>query len=616
MTTTIDENNNNNNNDDKENINTRTQTGDQEPTEDEQEERPSQPSTDNHQPKKIETTPTNNETEPSASTSKSDPTLIKLIGNNVPSIPLEVLKRNPHSKDPSPSAPKWIWAPIDHPARKDGLKLNHWVRTDDQEVYRFAKYDTTSNVFSYTTEEYYHLLRDDDWTKAETDYLFNLLNTYDLRFPVVHDRYEFVGSHERTLDDLKARYYSICQKLIPHRPSTSSTSTHLDDPNKKQLIQSYHFDKQREVERKKHVKSLLNRTPAQLQQEEFIYIETRRLEQNLLKRIRNRDEVMKIIGGFQHHILNEMKFWPIVEPSPTTLQLSRLAISNSINNNLNSANNPSGFTHPPESTSRSAHLNQLDKRNARREDTTMDDLPINASSGGLVGDNQEMNGERPKGIDPQEQIEHDTKHCIYRLDSNSLTGSTTGSGGHHRTVCLRSARIPLPKTAAAQTRISTVWSELNIPNLLSYLPKPLIMPTRKNVESYERLIQATNQLIDLKRLIDRVDNDLKVHRKKKDSLLATLSTSSTHPTSPAKIELDNPPARPPQPNPAIESNPEDPSLLGPDPPKTTTNKKRSASVCSSSSSCSSTVGSTTHHQQHQQHPKSGSQSSRKKIRKN
>jgi len=115
-------------------------------------------------------------------------TLTELIGNNVPTIPLQVLKRNPRSnKNPPPASPKWVWAPFQNPARKDGLQLKHWKRTDDQEVYRFAKYNTTSNVFSYSTEEYYHLLRDDDWTKAETDYLFNLINTYDLRFPVVHD---------------------------------------------------------------------------------------------------------------------------------------------------------------------------------------------------------------------------------------------------------------------------------------------------------------------------------------------------------------------------------------------------------------------------------------------
>ncbi|PLW05316.1 hypothetical protein PCASD_24541 [Puccinia coronata f. sp. avenae] len=569
-------------------------------------------------------------------------TLAELIGNNVPSIPLQVLKTNPRSSKSSSAAARWTYAPINNPARRDGLQLKHWKRSDDQEVYRFAKYNTTSNQFSYTTEEYYHLLRDDDWTKAETDYLFDLLNTYDLRFPVVHDRYEYVGSHERTLDDLKARYYSICQKLIPHRPNLSSSSlssssssiattttttttaaaAHLDDPHKKQFIQSYHFDKQREMERKKHVKSLMNRTPAQLQEEEFIYIETRRLEQNLLKRIKNRDELMKLIGGFHHHMLNEMKFWPIVEPSPTTLQLSRLAISNSMNSNLNSAGHSSGL--PPDTANRSnSHLHPLEKRNnARRDETMMDEAAISASAG-AGGDEQEV----AKARDPQGQMESDKKHCIYRLHSYHAGGSTSGSSAtHYRTVGLRSTRITLPKTVAASTRLSTVMSELEIPSLLNYLPKPLVMPSRENVESYERLIQATNELADLRRHADRVDSDLKAHRKKKDTLLAALATppaplpySSTEepsllpgPANTASVMNDPPLA--PELNSQAESNQQDPTQPGLDLPKSTSNKKRAASECSSSSSSESTIASSTHHNQHSV-PKPGSQTSRKKIRK-
>ena len=60
-------------------------------------------------------------------------TLAELIGNNVPSIPLEVLKTNPRSSKSSSPVASWICAPIDNPARKDALKLKHWKRSDDQE---------------------------------------------------------------------------------------------------------------------------------------------------------------------------------------------------------------------------------------------------------------------------------------------------------------------------------------------------------------------------------------------------------------------------------------------------------------------------------------------------
>ena len=44
------------------------------------------------------------------------------------------------------------------------------------------------------------MLEDPSWTKEETDYLFNLVREYDGRFYVVHDRYEYPGGIERTLE--------------------------------------------------------------------------------------------------------------------------------------------------------------------------------------------------------------------------------------------------------------------------------------------------------------------------------------------------------------------------------------------------------------------------------
>jgi hypothetical protein len=44
----------------------------------------------------------------------------------------------------------------------------------------------------YNDEEYESLLQfDAEWSKAETDYLFDLLARFDLRFMVVHDRWQY-----------------------------------------------------------------------------------------------------------------------------------------------------------------------------------------------------------------------------------------------------------------------------------------------------------------------------------------------------------------------------------------------------------------------------------------
>jgi hypothetical protein len=44
-----------------------------------------------------------------------------------------------------------------------------------------------------------HVIIDSDWSKDETDYLFDMCKRFDLRFIVIADRYSFEGK-ERTLE--------------------------------------------------------------------------------------------------------------------------------------------------------------------------------------------------------------------------------------------------------------------------------------------------------------------------------------------------------------------------------------------------------------------------------
>lgn len=152
---------------------------------------------------------------------------------------------------------------------------------------------------------------DDDWSREETDYLFDMLRTYDMRFLVVHDRWDFPNSN-RSIEDLKERYYSVCRHLIRIRPTS-------DENTRTSLLNAYAFDQSelirtvfgfvslliiitiviqdREKARKQYLKSLANRTPEQIAEEEFLYVESRRLEQNYNKIAREREELLRLVGG-------------------------------------------------------------------------------------------------------------------------------------------------------------------------------------------------------------------------------------------------------------------------------------------------------------------------------
>lgn len=207
------------------------------------------------------------------------------------------------------------------------MALDNTTTGASSNEYSFAKYNTTTNVYSYSSDEYLSHLRDEsgNWSREETDYLFNLCHEYDLRWFVIKDRWDFdnpereggssiteevkpasnvahtngstapgnnvnsepamkvedaasasntpaqdsgtadkasastpVGpfaaaatqsapteptqqaetqtKRERTIEEMKDRYYSVCRKLIRARPAS-------DENAKQALLQSYAFDK-------------------------------------------------------------------------------------------------------------------------------------------------------------------------------------------------------------------------------------------------------------------------------------------------------------------------------------------------------------------------------------
>mmetsp|Transcript_26226 Transcript_26226/g.67449 ORF Transcript_26226/g.67449 Transcript_26226/m.67449 type:complete len:327 (-) Transcript_26226:546-1526(-) len=120
----------------------------------------------------------------------------------------------------------WQWQEFANQARTDGLKLSHWVkcfkdasgrmRPAYEGDYPFVKFDKKAELIIYTDEEYNNLLAamDPRWSRAETDYLMDLCVQFDLRFNVIADRYQFQGGPRRSMEDMKARYYSLARALL------------------------------------------------------------------------------------------------------------------------------------------------------------------------------------------------------------------------------------------------------------------------------------------------------------------------------------------------------------------------------------------------------------------
>lgn len=84
--------------------------------------------------------------------------------------------------------------------------------------------------------------------------------------------------------------------------------------------------------------------------------------------------------------------------------------------------------------------------------------------------------------------------------------------------------MPTPKASAA-IRITELLVELGLN------PQRLTMPTRANLEAFDGVLQAAGALVDMKRQMDRVDQELRTLRAQREGFVPPIdhvTVSSEH----------------------------------------------------------------------------------------
>lgn len=394
---------------------------------------------------------------------------------------------------------KWLWTPFRNPARSDtpsessvdgasssgrGLILHHWKPLDPQADdasgdaddaaldSAWAAFNTSSHVLRYTNDEYTQHLQDERWTREETDYLLEMCDTYDLRFIVIADRYEWPGS-ERSIEDIKARYYTICRRLLRERVSS-------DDVESRQWqLQAFAYDAQQETERKLAVQKLFSRTPEQLAEEEALFVESRRLEQNEARFTRERHDLLRLLGG-----------WEGVAPSSASTAAAVGA----------------GLVWPPGQASADDDAKKAKKRRT---------------------DAGTASGAKGAKSDAKQQL-FDAQHFLTRFATSgphvlrtpypslvgtpsilppvapaSAAGTKAESQAHHGAY-LRSTRM-LSVRATQQASMLQALAELDPP-----IGPRLVFPTAVNIEKWETLLGAVAGSLDMKKHLERAEAEYQI----------------------------------------------------------------------------------------------------------
>lgn len=331
-----------------------------------------------------------------------------------------------------------------------------------EELYPFAKFDVKPNVPVYDDVEYATAMEDPDWSREETDYLYELCREYDLRWVIITDRYSFPNGKARSMEDLKARYYHSYRNLLAHRTPVS-TMTHAEQT----LYNSLNFDKDKETHRKKLAAVLLDRTPEEIAEEEYLISELKRIIASKDRMLEERNEIFARLEA-PNHVGSIAAY----QGSAGLAQLAQMMLNNDKNKKRKSI--AAGMGTP---TSESAPASSMAARDKKA----------------VVAPNTPT---------------------LKRLSSEDET--RLGISHHEKLsqgVSVRSSKIGTVK-GSHQQKLYAMMTELQIPQTLT-------MPTAKTVARMDQLIAACVNLIDVRKALDKVEQEVRVERARLKALEET-----------------------------------------------------------------------------------------------
>lgn len=412
-------------------------------------------------------------------------------------------------------------APFTNAARSDGLVLHHWQRQQDpihvpapdasemetgekkesderpkprEQEYSFAKYNVKARVpRRYTDEEYTQRLKSDDWSRQETDYLMDLVEEYDLRWVVIADRYDYqadqVDAEEnaaalvpakrrRTMEEMKARYYSVAATMlaIEHPPSEMSETEF--DLHEKMLK----FDADRERSRKELAALQLNRTADEVREEGILLEELKRItanEQNFItdrRELYSRLEVPVSVGNTTVYQSSQ----GLSQLLQTLLQADKSKKRRSLLGPDGSIASPAGALGPGGQSIASG----VDTPSAYPAGAASQKKSAAAAAAAREAQ------QAIKQLTPAEEAKYGVQHHD-RVNPSVQFRSD------------RAHKLTQAKSNVQTQKLASALAELEVP------PR-LVMPTERVCKEFEKLIQGVNTLLEARKVAEKVESEIRV----------------------------------------------------------------------------------------------------------
>ena len=493
-----------------------------------------------------------------------------LQGDHAPPIPLNQIKykSKPAYMNKAFKPRHYELRPFQNGARDDGLWLKHWKvkhpkseakivkgpqshaiaaetksgedthmkdsgSTDGEEdvlgrsqdvVYRFddefpmEKFNIHVDIPTYTDDEYELLLKSEDWTKQETDYLMELCGDYDLRWFVVADRYDrtkiplpphiqsietdgdlmdvdsthaSTPYHDRSLEELKARYYFVSHKMFERRIPPKEMNPH--EYTNWDLAKKYDYATERN--RKKLAEALFAREENEAMEEQLLLAELKKILKDEDDWLVSRNDLL----GRIDFSLTERRRLP--DDETHAFERSSIGLSQTLQHLLQkeralkqgTRRAIDGSIAPQSSTGggatweKGSHPNQYTRRNTQQ---SMDDVVQTPTAGPQKKGS--MAAPQPvRQLTPAEEAKYGVTHHFERI-----TSGVTFRGE-------KANRATVAKSQAQTQKIQGALAHLNV-------PLRLVMPTEKVVRTFESLVGEINLLLDVRKHAEKMSSEIQI----------------------------------------------------------------------------------------------------------
>ncbi len=439
-------------------------------------------------------------------------------------------KRRLASRKP---AAAWELREFRNSARDDAsLILRHWRRkdakpepdtattttTDEQgaaaaaapadgvEDSAFAKYNVRVTVPEYSDDQYLQNLQSEDWTREETDYLIGLAREFDLRWPLIWDRYEWnppamngeAGTdgdeskavvptvRARALEDIKARYYEVAAKIM----AVNKPVQYMTQPEYALHELMTHYNPQQEKARKEFATNSLSRSREEAREEESLLMEIKRI---LARSEKFNEERRELYNRLDYpHAETDISTFKSSAGLQTLLQNLMSVDKTKKRKSIMGAEGVS----PAQGTPQAAAQESASKKEAAAVAAAN-----NRESSGPVSTPTTAGKKTPQQPHERRKLS-DLEEAIYGVSHHDRLGS----GPTFRTEKIN--KLFSHKSNQQQLRITNTLNELDVPNKLA-------MPTTATTQQFEALLTAVNGLLDARKVADKLDAEIKIEEAKK-----------------------------------------------------------------------------------------------------